>query len=241
MSRNGGKDGGSVLRVRIARPVDRPAPADTRASVCRFCPSALTSAESQPLPVRSPAQLVLLARDAWEDGLARMWLTAEVPDDVPHYVRAVRDDVPGMRVAVDCGPADACVLHQLRTAGVTDVGIHIGSLDDDVRARDSDAEAVPLSGYERAWDEAVRVFGRYRVTTCLVVGAGENPGDLVSGAARLIARGVQPVVVPYRAGTDALVRWAGQAVADMLRTVGAGNSSGAGSSSTATGPHPIIT
>ncbi|MFI5957987.1 hypothetical protein [Cryptosporangium sp. NPDC051539] len=188
-----------------------------------------------PLPVRSPAQLVLLATDAWDDGVSRLWLTAEAPADVPAYVRAVRAGVPGIRVAVDCSPTDACALGTLAAAGVTDVGIHIGSLDDDVRARDADeVPGVPLSGYERAWDEAVRVFGRYRVTTCLVVGAGEHPGELVAGAARLIARGVHPVVVPYQAGTDALVRWMGQAIADMLRAVGP-------HSPPATPSHPGIT
>jgi biotin synthase-related radical SAM superfamily protein len=44
----------------------------------------------------------------------------------------------------------------------------------------------------------VRVFGRNRVSTYLLVGLGEDPDELVHGAQRLIAMGVYPFVVPYR-------------------------------------------
>lgn len=57
---------------------------------------------------------------------------------------------------------------------------------------------MPISAYEAAWDEAVRVFGRNRVSTYLLVGLGEDPAELVSGAARLIERGVYPFIVPFR-------------------------------------------
>lgn len=233
MSRNGGGDGGSLLQVRIAGGAayadtaggparGGPAPLSPMETACRFCPPDQAPRGAPPVLVGSPASLVSVATDARRSGVGRLRLTTEAQIDVADYVRAVRDGVPGMRVAMDCRPAEAYVLSSLAAAGVTDVGIHIGSLDDDVRARGSGGAAVlPLSRYERAWDEAVRVFGRYRVTTCLVVGAGENPGDLVAGAARLIARGVAPIVVPYQASTDALVPWIGHAVSDMLRTVGA--------------------
>ena len=57
---------------------------------------------------------------------------------------------------------------------------------------------VPMAEYEAAWDEAVRVFGRNRVSTYLLVGLGEDPDELVAGAGRLIERGVYPFVVPFR-------------------------------------------
>lgn len=73
---------------------------------------------------------------------------------------------------------------------------------------------MPLADYERAWDEAVRVFGRNRVSTYLLIGLGENPDDLVRAAKTLIGRGVCPFLVPMRpmAGTLAR-RAAGQALA----------------------------
>ena len=50
-----------------------------------------------------------------------------------------------------------------------------------------------MAEYEAAWEEAVRVFGRNRVSTYLLVGLGEDPDELVAGAGRLIDRGRLPV------------------------------------------------
>jgi radical SAM protein (TIGR04043 family) len=93
--------------------------------------------------------------------------------------------------------------------------------------------SVPMAAYEAAWDEAVRLFGRNRVSTYLLIGLGEDPDELVAGAARLIERGVYPFVVPFRplAGTLArrdglpgpapsLVRDVTSRVAALLRAAG---------------------
>ena len=113
--------------------------------------------------------------------------------------------MPGLPIQVQCEPpADLAVLAELHEAGATAIGIHVESLDDDVRRRWMPGKAtVPLAEYEAAWDEAVRVFGRNQVSTYLLVGLGEDPDELVAGAGRLIERGVYPFVVPFRplAGT----------------------------------------
>jgi biotin synthase-related radical SAM superfamily protein len=77
------------------------------------------------------------------------------------------------------------------------------------------------------------VFGRNRVSTYLLVGLGEDPDELIAGAASLVARGVYPFVVPFRpmAGTLArrdgvgappaeLVRYVTERVAAVLRESG---------------------
>jgi biotin synthase-related radical SAM superfamily protein len=89
----------------------------------------------------------------------------------------------------------------LREAGATAIGIHVESLDDEVRRRWMPGKgSVPMAEYKAAWDEAVRVFGRNRVSTYLLVGLGENPDEMITGARRLIKRGVYPFVVPFRQG-----------------------------------------
>ncbi len=117
---------------------------------------------------------------------------------------------------------------------MTAIGIHVESLDDEVRRRWMPGKgSVPMAEYEAAWDEAVRVFGRNRVSTYLLVGLGEDPDELVAGARRLIERGVYPFVVPLRpmAGTLAcrdgisappadLVRDVTERIAAMLRAAG---------------------
>ncbi len=80
---------------------------------------------------------------------------------------------------------------------------------------------------------AVRVFGRNQVSTYVLIGLGEDPDELVAGAAKLIDRGVYPFVVPFRpmAGTLArrygiagpapsLVRDISERVAKLLQAAG---------------------
>jgi radical SAM protein (TIGR04043 family) len=150
-------------------------------------------------------------------------------------VRAVHATVPRLPIQVQCEPpADLAALPLLREAGAVAIGIHVESLDDEVRWRWLPGKAtVPLAAYHVAWDEAVRVFGRNRVSTYLLIGLGEDPDELVAGAARLIDRGIYPFVVPVRsmAGTLAhrdglpapplpLVRRVTAEVAALLRAAG---------------------
>ena len=115
-------------------------------------------------------------------------------------VAAVKAAVPALPVQVQIEPPlDLEWLQVLRDAGADAVGIHVESLDPAVRERWTPGKAtVPLARYDEAWGEAVRVFGRNRVSTYLLVGLGEDPDELVAGAERLIAMGVYPFVVPYR-------------------------------------------
>ena len=141
--------------------------------------------------------------------------------------------VPSLPIQVQCEPpADLSALRELRDAGAAAIGIHVESLDPRVRHRWMPGKStVPMTAYEAAWDEAVRLFGRNRVSTYLLIGLGEDPDQLVAGAARLIERGVYPFVVPFRplAGTlaarqqapsPALVRDVTQRVATLLQAAG---------------------
>ena len=116
--------------------------------------------------------------------------------------------MPGLPIQVQCEPpGDLSVLATLREAGATTIGIHVESLDDEVRRRWMPGKStVPLTEYWAAWDEAVRVFGRNRVSTYLLIGLGEDPDALVAGAAELIAHGVYPFAVPFRPTLGTLAR-----------------------------------
>ena len=138
-------------------------------------------------------------------------------------VHAVLEAVPGLPIQVQIEPPrDLSVLRDLRAAGATSIGIHVESLDDDVRRRWMPSKAtITMAEYEAAWDEAVRVFGRNRVSTYLLIGMGEDPDALVAGAGRLIDRGVYPFVVPMRpmVGTLAHRDGARPAPASVVRSV----------------------
>jgi radical SAM protein (TIGR04043 family) len=120
-------------------------------------------------------------------------------------VRAVREVLPDLPIQVQCEPpADLQTIQDLYDAGARSIGIHVESMDDDVRLRWMPGKgSVPMTEYRAAWREAVRVFGWNQVSTYLLVGLGEDPDELVAGAQELIAMGVYPFVVPFRplAGT----------------------------------------
>jgi radical SAM protein (TIGR04043 family) len=210
---------------------------------CRFCTIEESLRGGATIAAKTPAQLAEVAAAAVRlDGVRQLVLTTGTtagPDRGARYlarcVRAVLEAVPGLPVQVQVEPpADLSALAELRRAGAAAIGIHVESLDDGVRRRWMPGKStVPLVAYERAWDEAVRIFGWNRVSTYLLIGLGEDPDELVAGAAGLIARGVYPFVVPFRpmvgtlarrdgvpAPAPALVRDITERVAALLRAAG---------------------
>lgn len=204
---------------------------------CRFCTIEESLRSGATVAAKTPAQLAEVAEAAVRlDGVRQMVMTTGTtagPDrgarNLVRCVRAVLAAVPGLPIQVQIEPpGDLAVLTDLRDAGATAIGIHVESLDDDVRRRWMPGKgSVPMAEYEAAWDEAVRVFGRNRVSTYLLVGLGEDPDELVAGAARLIERGVYPFAVPFRPMLGTLARRDGwpapdrAVVLDVTERVGA--------------------
>jgi len=178
---------------------------DTR---CRFCTIEESLRAGTTTQVKLPAQLAEVAEAAVRlDGVRQVVMTTGTsngPDrgakHLARCVAAVRTAVPGLPVQVQIEPPSGLGwIARLREAGTTTIGIHVESLDDDVRRRWTPGKAtVPLERYDVVWKEAVRVFGRNRVSTYLLIGLGEDPDELVDGAKRLIDMGVYPFIVPYR-------------------------------------------
>ncbi|WP_433567280.1 MSMEG_0568 family radical SAM protein [Nocardia sp. CA-151230] len=183
---------------------------------CRFCAIEASLDAGQTVAVKRPEQLAEVAAAAVRlDGVRQMVMTTGTSAGkdrgarhLARCVRAVKQAVPDLPVQVQCEPpADLAVLTELHEAGADSIGIHVESLDDRVRARWMPGKStVPMAEYKAAWAEAVRVFGRNQVSTYLLVGLGEDPDELVSGARELIDMGVYPFIVPFRplAGTLAV-------------------------------------
>ena len=175
---------------------------------CRFCTIEESLRAGTTTQVKRPEQLAEVAAAAVRlDGVRQMVMTTGTsngPDrgakHLARCVAAVRRTVPRLPIQVQVEPpAGLGWITRLRQAGATSIGIHIESLDEEVRARWTPGKAtVSLERYDVVWGEAVRVFGRNKVSTYLLIGLGENPDHLVSGAKRLIGMGVYPFVVPYR-------------------------------------------
>ncbi|HEV7805890.1 MAG TPA: MSMEG_0568 family radical SAM protein [Solirubrobacteraceae bacterium] len=197
--------GTEVLATTVVQTCIRYAAEDTR---CRFCTIEESLRSGATLQVKRPELLAEVALAAVRlDGVRQMVMTTGTSNGVDRGARhlarcvaAVRAAVPDLPIQVQVEPPlDLVWIARLHEAGVTAIGIHVESTDPAVRARWTPGKAtVSLERYDEAWAEAVRVFGRNRVSTYLLVGLGEDPDELVASARRLIDMGVYPFVVPYR-------------------------------------------
>ncbi|MFE5033310.1 MSMEG_0568 family radical SAM protein [Streptomyces sp. NPDC056683] len=219
--------GSDVLATTVVQTCIRYAESDR----CRFCTIEESLRSGATVAAKTPAQLAEVAEAAVRlDGVQQMVMTTGTttgPDrgarTLVRSVRAVLEAVPGLPIQVQCEPpGDLAWIRALHDAGATAIGIHVESLDDEVRRRWMPGKStVPLAEYEAAWDEAVRVFGPNRVSTYLLVGLGEDPDELIKGAGELIGRGVYPFVVPFRpmSGTLAARDGVGAPRAELLTYV----------------------
>ncbi|MDV7100572.1 MSMEG_0568 family radical SAM protein [Gordonia amicalis] len=183
---------------------------------CRFCSIEESLRSGSTIAVKKPDQLAEVARAAVElDGITQMVLTTGTTNGrdrgarhLARCVRAIKAAVPHLPIQVQCEPpADLAVLTELREAGADAIGIHVESLDDDVRRRWMPGKSsVSMAEYRAAWTEAVRVFGRNQVSTYLLVGLGEDTDEMIADAKELADLGVYPFIVPFRrhAGTLAV-------------------------------------
>lgn len=211
---------------------------------CRFCSIEESLRSGSTVAVKKPEQLAAVARAAVElDGVTQMVMTTGTSAGrdrgarhLARCVRAVKRAVPDLPIQVQCEPpADLSTITDLREAGADAIGIHVESLDDSVRRRWMPGKStVPLTEYRAVWSEAVRVFGRNQVSTYLLVGLGEEPDELITGAKELADAGVYPFVVPFRphrgtlavdvdearAPDPAVVEKISREVADHLRLIG---------------------
>ncbi|MFE7975635.1 MSMEG_0568 family radical SAM protein [Streptomyces shenzhenensis] len=231
--------GADVLATTVVQTCIRYAESDR----CRFCTIEESLRSGATVAAKTPAQLAEVAEAAVRlDGIQQMVMTTGTTTgtdrgarNLVRSVRAVLRAVPDLPIQVQCEPPrDLAWIRALHDAGATAIGIHAESLDEEVRRRWMPGKStVPLAEYRAAWDEAVRVFGANRVSTYLLVGLGEDPDELIAGAAELIGRGVYPFVVPFRPmrGTLAardgvpapdaeLLRYVTEAVAAKLRAAG---------------------
>jgi radical SAM protein (TIGR04043 family) len=186
----------------------------SRSERCRFCTIEESLYAGDTIGVKTAEQIAEVAAAAVRlDGIRQLVMTTGTtngPDrgatHLAACVRAVHRAVPGLPIQVQCEPpADLSVIADLKAAGATAIGIHVESMTDDVRARWMPGKAtVPLDDYRRSWTEAVRVFGRNRVSSYLLIGLGDTADEIATAARELIEMGVYPFVVPFRPLADSL-------------------------------------
>lgn len=201
---------------------------------CRFCAIGASLDRDTTIHTKTPQQLAEVALAAKRlDKVTHVTLTAGTtadPDDGALYLgrcaQAIKE-ATGLPVEIQFEPLrDKGLYARLKGMGVDDVGLHVESFDQKVRARMTPGKAeVSLERYFEAFAEAVAVFGRNKVSTYVILGLGEDPDRILDGCRRASALGVYPVVVPLRPLLDSCLAQAKPVdpvyLGRMYRAVGA--------------------
>ncbi len=177
------------------------------AQACRFCAIGTSLKEGRTLARKTPAQLAEVAEAAVRlDGIEQMVLTTGTPATpdrgaahLAACVAAIKQAVPSLPVQVQCEPPDDLSwLARLKEAGADTLAMHLEAVEPAVRAAVMPGKAeLSLERYDEAFAAAVGLFGRGQVSTYLIAGLGDRPDSLVAAAARLVAMGVYPFLVPF--------------------------------------------
>jgi radical SAM protein (TIGR04043 family) len=177
------------------------------AQACRFCAIGSSLKEGRTLARKTPAQLAEVAEAAVRlDGIEQMVLTTGTPATpdrgaahLAACVASIKQAVPSLPIQVQCEPPDDLAwLERLKAAGADTLGMHLEAVEPAVRAAVMPGKAeLSLERYDQAFAAAVGLFGRGQVSTYLIAGLGDRPESIVAAAARLVAMGVYPFLVPF--------------------------------------------
>jgi len=179
---------------------------------CQFCGIELTLKDKSTVGFKNAKSLVETIKLAKElDGISNIVFTSGVaPDEekaLEKYAEICSEvkKETGLPIQLQIiPPEDFSWFQRLKDSGVDAVGIHIETFDPEVFERVTPGKArIGFNRYVESWKEAVRVFGRWQVSTYVLVGMGEDLQTVIDGAALCAEMGVYPFIVPFRpvAGT----------------------------------------
>ncbi len=179
---------------------------------CQFCGIELTLKDRSTVGFKNAKSLVETIRLAKElDGISNIVFTSGVaPDEekaLEKYAEICSEVKKETALPIQLQiipPEDFSWFQRLKDSGVDAVGIHIETFDPEVFKRITPGKArIGFKRYVESWKEAVRVFGRWQVSTYVLVGMGERLETVIEGAALCAEIGVYPFIVPFRpvAGT----------------------------------------
>ena len=193
---------------------------------CRFCAIGVSLARGATIRTKTPAQLAEVALAARRlDGVTHVTLTSgttRAPDRGAAYLgecACAIKQASGLPVQAQFEPPeDVATFAALKELGVDDVGLHVESFDERVRERMTPGKAeITVEAYFRAFEAAVRVFGRGKVSTYVILGLGEDEAITLEGCRRAAELGVYPFVVPLRPLVDTFLAKAIPPPADYMQ------------------------
>jgi len=177
---------------------------DTR---CRFCAIGVSLESGATIHTKTPAQLAEVARAAMRlDGVTHVTLTTgttNLVDKGALYLAECARSIKGatglpIQAQIE-PPADFDVFSHMKKMGVDDVGIHIESFDPEVRSSVMPGKStIAIERYFEAFEKAVSVFGKNKVSTFVILGLGEDEELTLQMCRESVKMGVYPFLVPLR-------------------------------------------
>ena len=179
---------------------------------CKFCGIELTLKDRSTVGFKNAKALVETIKLAQElDGISNIVFTSGVAPDEEKALKKYAEICSevkkntGLPIQLQIVPPDDLSwLQRLKSSGVDALGVHIETFDPDVFEKITPGKArIGLDKYIETWKEAVNVFGRWAVSTYILVGMGEKLDTVINGTELCAEIGVYPFIVPFRpiAGT----------------------------------------
>ncbi|MGI9533455.1 MAG: MSMEG_0568 family radical SAM protein [Thermodesulfobacteriota bacterium] len=179
---------------------------------CKFCGIELTLKDRSTVGFKNVKALVETIQMAKElDGISNIVFTSGIAPDEEKALTKYSEicsevkKITGLPIQLQIvPPEDLSWLRKLKSSGVDALGVHIETFDPEIFEKITPGKAmIGLDKYIDTWKEAVKVFGRWSVSTYVLVGLGEKLQTVIDGAALCAEIGVYPFIVPFRpiAGT----------------------------------------
>ena len=177
---------------------------DTR---CRFCAIGVSLESGATIHTKTPAQLAEVAQAAKRlDGVSHVTLTTGTTNLIDKGALYLAECANAIKGATGLPiqaqmepPADYDIFSHMKKMGVDDVGIHIESFDPEVRSQVTPGKStITIERYFEAFEKAVSVFGRNRVSTFVILGIGEDEELTLRMCRESVKMGVYPFLVPLR-------------------------------------------
>jgi radical SAM protein (TIGR04043 family) len=179
---------------------------ESRKKTCKFCSIGQSLAAGRTVAHKSPQQLAEVAKAAVElDGVRHMVLTTGTPPGNDRGAAVLCESARAIKAAVNipiqgqCEPPDDDIwFERMREAGIDTLGMHLEVVTPEVREHIMPGKAtVPISRYMKAFEAAVKVFGRGQVSTYILAGLGDTQAAILDICRELLVLGVYPFVVPF--------------------------------------------